>query len=253
MKKKAMSSEKARFVRAQGHADALEFANLIGQSCDYQNDPKAKKDVIDQNGDAHSVKSGTKRWQIFLYGKNRFESDDAFLSMNGIGQLLIKCLDVYPETFMTYQTDKKYYKEQLKIPMIELKDKFQEKRRVRTFLNKAIFNGGEVDYWTIKYEDKFHLFFNKDVIKCFADNFEIVNSQARRSTETSEQKVLFRYKKLNVGELEIRNSGENHYREVLFVMNKIKVVEMLFDNIKLTGDFNSKVLLYGQATKKFKT
>ncbi len=248
-----MSSEKARFVRAQGHADALEFAKLIGQNNDYQNDPKAKKDVIDQNGDAHSVKSGAKRWQIFLYGKNRFKSDDAFLSMNGIGQLLIKCLDVYPETFIAYRADKKYYKEQLKIPMIELKDKFQEKRRVRTFLNKAIFNGGEVNYWTIKYENKFHVFFNKDVIKCFADNFEIVNSKARRSTETSEQKVLFRYNNLNAGELEIRNSGENHYREVLFVMNKIKVVEMLFDNIERTGNYNSKVLLYGQAIKKFKT
>jgi hypothetical protein len=36
-------------------------------SNDYQNDVQAKKDVIDFNGDSHSVKSGKKRWQIFLY------------------------------------------------------------------------------------------------------------------------------------------------------------------------------------------
>ena len=55
-KKRAMSSEKARNVRAKGHKDAKSFAKLIGLNDDYQNDHQAKKDVIDQNGDAHSVK-----------------------------------------------------------------------------------------------------------------------------------------------------------------------------------------------------
>ena len=45
---------------------------------DYQNDKKAKKDVIDPSGDAYSVKSGSKKWQIFLYGRNRFINDDGF-------------------------------------------------------------------------------------------------------------------------------------------------------------------------------
>ena len=47
MKKKEMSSEKARYVRKKGHEDALEFAKLIGLKQGYQNDPKSKKDVID--------------------------------------------------------------------------------------------------------------------------------------------------------------------------------------------------------------
>ena len=60
-----MSSDRARQVRAKGHEDARSFAQLIGLSSDYQNDPKAKKDVIDPSGDAHSVKSGEKDGSCF--------------------------------------------------------------------------------------------------------------------------------------------------------------------------------------------
>ena len=125
-KRKAMTAEKARFVRAEGHKDALKFALAIGLERDYQNDVKAKKDVIDPSGDAHSVKSGKKRWQIFLYGKNRFATDDAFQSMNGIGQLLIACIDSFPRTFKEYQANKKAYKARLREIMKQLFEKFQE-------------------------------------------------------------------------------------------------------------------------------
>lgn len=66
-KTRASSSAEARRYRQQGHDDALRFAIAIGLNKDYKNDPKAKKDVIDPSGDAHSVKSGEKKWQIFLY------------------------------------------------------------------------------------------------------------------------------------------------------------------------------------------
>src|SRR3990167_10124032 len=105
-KKRGLSSEGARWVRQSGHNDALEFAISIGLPRDYQNDHKAKKDVIDPSGDAHSVKSGNKKWQIFLYGLGRFKSDDAFRVMNGIGDLLIKCIKSFPGTFHEYQADK---------------------------------------------------------------------------------------------------------------------------------------------------
>ena len=82
--KRGLSSENARKVRQQGHDDAFEFAMLIGLDSDYQNDVVAKKDVIDPSGDAHSVKSGNKKWQLFLYGLNRFSTDDFFQTMNGI-------------------------------------------------------------------------------------------------------------------------------------------------------------------------
>ena len=86
-RKRGLNSEDARAVRQRGHDDALEFALAIGLTRDYQNNPQAKKDVIDLSGDAHSVKSGAKKWQIFLYGLGRFGSDDAFSVMNGLGEL----------------------------------------------------------------------------------------------------------------------------------------------------------------------
>ncbi|RKZ29141.1 hypothetical protein DRQ29_00650, partial [bacterium] len=91
-RKKAMTSEQARNVRKKGHDDAKEFARLIGLPSDYQNDPQAKKDVVDLAGDAHSVKSGTKKWQIFLYAHSRFEKDKIFKRLNGLGQLMMNCL-----------------------------------------------------------------------------------------------------------------------------------------------------------------
>jgi len=63
-KKRAMTHEKASFVKLQGHRDATEFAHLIGLQDDYKNDPQAKKDVIDFNGDGHSVKSGKGYWHL---------------------------------------------------------------------------------------------------------------------------------------------------------------------------------------------
>lgn len=250
-KRKAMSSDKAREVRQKGHDDVLEFALSIGLKSDYKNDVKAKKDVIDPSGDAHSVKSGKKRWQIFLYHKSRFEEDPAFQTMNGIGQLLIKCLEIFPDNYETYKLNKQDYKNHLQQFMIAIKDKLNEKRRLKSFLSKSLFNGGEVNYLTIKHEDKFHVFLNNDILDCFAANLSVENSVARKSNETSNQKVLFKFNNHNVGELEIRNSGSNHYREVLFVMNKLKVVDLLFSVFKNPKVFNKNVLVYGNAKRKF--
>jgi hypothetical protein len=92
----------ARILRQRGHNDATEFAMAIGLLQGYKNDPHAKKDVIDPSGDAHSIKSGDKKWQIFLYGYSRFQTDDAFAVMNGLGALLLQCIDAFPKTFAEY-------------------------------------------------------------------------------------------------------------------------------------------------------
>lgn len=68
-KKRAMSSERAREVRRKGHDDAHEFAVFLGIGKEYKTDLRAKKDVIDSEGRSYSVKSGEKKWQIFLCGK----------------------------------------------------------------------------------------------------------------------------------------------------------------------------------------
>ena len=250
-KKRALTSEGARAVRQKGYDDALEFALAIGLSSDYKNNPQAKKDVIDLSGDAHSVKSGEKKWQIFLYRLGRFTSDEAFSVMNGMGDLLADCINAFPQTFSEYQRDKIAAKERLRVPMVKLAEKLQVKHRLRAFLNKAMFNGGEVNYLTVKQNGQFHVFLNQDVLHAFSDNLEVCNSRAITKNQTPEQKVLFRYNGKNLGELEMRNDSSIHYREVRFNMIKPKVMELLFKSIPLTRKLNDKVLIYGKAKNKF--
>lgn len=246
-----MQSEDARKVRQQGHDDALEFALAIGLDKDYQNDSKAKKDVIDPSGDAHSVKSGVKKWQIFLYGLNRFKSDESFVVMNGIGELLAACINAFPKTFTEYRKDKQSAKEKLRTPMRRLAEKLQKPVRVKAFINKSMFNGGEVDYLTVKHDGLFHIFYYKDVIEKMSGKLEVCNSKAISMGQTLEQKVLFRYEGKNLGELEMRNDSPIHYREIRFNMVKPKVMEFLFKEIPLTKKYSDRVLLYGEAYKKF--
>lgn len=128
--------------------------------------------------------------------------------MNGIGQLIINCLDVFPTHFESYQQNKEEYKR--KLPMRSLSNLLQEKRRVKTFIEKSFFGGNQVDYLTIKHDEIFHVFRNKDIANVMGDYFEVINSRARRKEEMDAQKVIFKYKNHNVGELEVRNSGANH-------------------------------------------
>ena len=249
--KRALSSNNARRIRQRGYDDAREFALSIGLSSDSKNDPRAKKDVSDPSGDAHSVKSGEKKWQIFLYRLERFWSDDAFGAMNGIGDLLAECINVFPPTFPAYQRNKTAAKERLRRPMRKLAELLQEKRRMRAFLNKALFNAGEVNYLTVKHEGKFHVFLNRDVVRVFSDNLEVCNSKALTAGQMPEQKVLFRYNGLNLGELEMRNDSETHYREVRFNMIKPKVMGLLFAKIPFIQAFNEVVWIYGNASKRF--
>ena len=250
-RRRALSSEDARNIRQRGHNDAREFAYTIGLPSDYQNNPTAKKDVIDPSGDSHSVKSGEKKWQIFLYGLERFWKDDTFGAMNGIGDTLAECINAFPPDFRAYQRNKDAAKERLRRPMKKLADLLQDKRRLRAFLNASLFNAGEVNYLTVKHEGVFHVFLNQDVIRVFNDNLEVCNSRALTTGQTPEQKVLFRYKGLNLGELEMRSDSVIHYRQIRFNMIKPKVMALLFEMLPLTSKFNDKVWVYGNASKRF--
>ncbi len=250
-KKRALSSEAARAIRQRGHDDALEFALAIGLGKDYQNDRHAKKDVIDQSGDSHSVKSGEKKWQVFLYGRGRFKTDDAFGTMSGIGDLLIACIDSFPTTYSEYVCDKAIPKEKLRLSMRSLAEKLQDKRRLRAFLNKSLFNGGEVNYLTVKHEGIFHVFLNTDVITALSENIEVCNSSARQDGQVPEQKVLFRHNGKNLGELEMRNDSEGHYKEIRFNMLKPKVMGVLFSALHSPVKLTDKILVYGNAVRRF--
>jgi hypothetical protein len=251
VKKRGLSSDDARAIRKQGHDDALEFALAIGMNSDYLNDSSAKKDVIDLSGDTHSIKSGNKKWQIFLYSLNRFENDSGFIALNGMGELLADCIKSFPEDYAEYQNNKAYAKEKCKIPMQELCIKLQDKKRVRAFFYKSIFNGGEVNFLTVKHNGQFHIFFNDDVIRCFGDNLTVHNSKARNSKQFDNQKVVFKYNNINIAELEMRNDSLVHYREVRFNMYKSKVMNLFFEKIIESIEYNKKVIVYGRAIKKF--
>lgn len=250
-RRRASSSAEARAYRQRGHDDAREFARAIGLPSDYQNNPLAKKDVIDLSGDAHTVKSGEKKWQIFLYGLERFWKDDTFGAMNGIGDTLAACINSFPPDFRTYQHNKDAAKERLRRPMRKLAGLLQDKRLLRAFMNAAIFNAGEVNYLTVKHEGVFHVFLNRDVIRVFNDNLEVCNSKARTADQTPEQKVLFRHNGLNLGELEMRNDSAIHYRQIRFNMLKPKVMALLFATLPLTSKYNDKVWVYGDASRRF--
>lgn len=247
-KSRASSSEEARRYRQQGYDDALLFALSIGLDKDYKNDPKAKKDVIDPSGDAHSLKSGQFKWQIFLYSARRFED---FRAMNGIGELLINCINSFPETFDKYQANKTEAKEKLRPHMVELAEKLQDKYRLKAFISKSIFNGGEVNYLTILDNNKFHVFWGKEVEQVMTDNLEVKNSQARQAGQFPEQKVILKYAGTNLGEIEMRNDSQTHYREIRFNMYKLKAMKLLYSKITLKQNYNDEVIVYGEAIKHF--
>ncbi len=251
MARRASSSGQARRYRQAGHDIALRFAQRLGLNEDYRNDRVAKKDVIDPSGDAHSVKAGQKKWQIFLYRRSRFIEDDGFQALNGIGSLLVHCIDAFPPRFEDYRGNEDAAKERLRTPMRELKDRFQRKALLRAFLMKSIFNGGEVDYLTIWHDELFHVFRNRDVIRAMGEAFIVENSQARTVAQYPEQKVLFKHMGRNVGELEMRNDSRQHYQEVRFNMNKEPAVRLLFASITDTDDFSDEVRRYGEAIRTF--
>ena len=250
-KRRASTSEDARAYRAHGHAVAKRFALMLGLDEDYQNDRLAKKDVIDPSGDAHSVKSGQKKWQIFLYARDRFINDDGFQALNGIGTLLIHCIDIFPPDYEDYKREPGAYKKRLKTPMRELKDRLQRRALLRAFLSKAMFNAGEVDYLTAYHDNNYHVFHNRDVVESFGNSFSVENSKAKARNQVDDQKVIFKFEDVNVAELEMRNDSKAHYRRVRLNMKTPEAMNMLQIMVREVTSFNENVLVYGSAIKKF--
>lgn len=255
IRRRGGTPEQARQYRAAGHAAALDFARLIGVEDSYRNDLKAKKDVVDPSGDTHSVKAGQKKWQIFLYRRSRFENDDGFQALDGIGALLIHCIDTFPPRFEDYRANELVSKERLRTPMRELKDRFQRKALLRAFLMKALFNGGEVNYLTVLDQDEYHIYHCQDVVQVLADALSVENSKAAKKGSPPEQKVVFKYEGRNVAELEMRNDSARHYGEVRFNMMKDRCLHLLRSHAPspLTRylRFDKSIVVYGDACRTF--
>jgi len=249
-KKKAMTSEKASFVKRKGHEDAREFAEILGIGREFKSDPTAKKDVIDSEGYSYSVKSGEKKWQIFLYGKSRFLKDFTFKSMNGLGDIFLQCIDSFPESRDDYLKDKRKYKEKLKKPMRKLCKKLQHRRLLAGFIDKSIFNSGEVNFLVVKDDGRFYIFWGEDVVNVLSQNLEIENSKAKTKGQLDDQKVVFKYLGKTIGEIEMRNDSDIHYREVKFWLGKSQTLNLLISKIIPSKKVSEKLILYGNAIKK---
>ena len=180
-----------------------------------------------------------------------FVEDDGFQALNGIGTLLIHCIDAFPPTFQQYIHNKDASKVRLQTPMRDLKDRFQRKALLRAFLRKSLFNGGEVNYLTIYRNEIFHVYWNDDVVGLMAREMSVENSTARNEGQFDAQKVIFVYQGVNAGELEMRNDSEQHYGEVRFNMN-IEPCFALLQSASLDhAQYCQDITVYGRAVKTF--
>lgn len=245
MASRASSSQHASRYKRRGHHVEKLFAQEIGRDEEYKNAPQGKKDVVDLAGDAHSVKGGDVHWQMFLYGRDRLINDDGFQALNGVGALLVHCLDVFPSTLERYKNSEDECKEKLKTPMADLKDRFQRKTLLRAFLNKAFFNSGEVNYLSVLYENQFHVFKNDDVISALVKKLTVENN-------STGLKVVMKYEGNNLGELEVRND-QSSYKRILFNINIKRIMTLLFDSIPICQEsaLSENILVYGNARKHF--
>ena len=223
--------------------------------------PTKKADVLDGQGRTHSVKAGI--WsQIFLYRRDRLITDTFLLGIGDLADTMVACLDAFPHTREGYLADKNMAKLKLQEPMRRLQVELSEPNRLSAFLEWAIFDGGNVDYFSItpgpanRSRDTkiFHIFDKGDVVSALADDIEVRNSKARNSRETNDQKVTFKtglYRR-NIGELEERHDGTSHYREMKFRLNTKDVYGVLEAAIPRRDEVSGQLIVYGNAITRFR-
>jgi len=247
-KRRAMTPDNARMVRQQGHDAEAEFAELVGGRVNVYGIGR-KKDVIDKQNNIHSVKSGNKKWQIFLYGSQRLQKDIDFQASD----LLFECLNCFPDKRSDYLTDKTKYKILLQATMKKLKDYLNQDKNKIIFFKKAFLNNGEVDYLTIKEAEVFHIFEGDEAIYLLSESTTVENSQAKRITQMDEQKVIFKLLSngTTIGEIELRNDSEIHYREIKFWMDREKTLKLLKEKIMGLKTRYDRAIVHGKAISKF--
>lgn len=251
---KGMESGEASAKKISGHLNEYDYAQLIGGQVN-KGSQTSKKDVIDALHGTHSVKSG-KKWQIFLYGKSRFEQDTVLRGIGEVSAIVIECIDSLPVRREDRERNKEAAKLALQSPMRMLAEELKKPRILEAFLHMAAFDGGEVNYWAILPPDidqtraelsekGFHVFHVDDVVKTISGNIEVVNSKAHNRTQTDDQKVVFRCGTV-LGEIEIR-TDQRHYGRVKMWFLAKKVLEVLRENIVFEGNPHPQVSVYGRA------
>ena len=259
MRRRAMTSEQASLKKISGHDNEYHFAELIGGAVNLGS-PTDKKDVIDQQHRSHSVKGGT-WWQIFLYARSRLLTNTIFRGIGDLAELMIRCIDAFPEDRNDYLEDKQSAKIRLQEPMRLLKREIEKPNIFFALLAKSFFNGGEVDYLGILPHDlpntlpltekHFHVFSQRDVVDLLATHLEIRNSKARNSRQMDDQKVIFRFNNRNVGEIEIRTDSPRHYRKIKWRVYAPAIFGILTSNLESVTLENRQISVYGNARNTF--
>ena len=241
MKKRAMTSEKASFVKKEGHRIENIYADLIKGKVIKGT---GKKDVKDRKGQFHSIKGAELKWQIFLYSKKRFEKD-----FGELGKMFVKCIESFPEHREDYIKNKGKYKSILKDNMINLRKYFEDDENRKRFFIKAFLNN-EIDYFVIYNDGIFHIFDAKESIEKLGLLTKSENSKAQGINQTDDQKVIFKYEDKTVGEIEMRNDSDVHYRQIKFWMEKRGTSNLLLKNIP-RNEKTDNIIFYGKAENNF--
>jgi len=84
------------------------------------------------------------------------------------------------------------------------------------------------------------------------ENVEICNSKALKAGDVPEQKVIIKCRNekdvlTNLFEIEIRNSSDQHYAEMLCVCNRDKLFELLNSHLTEEKIVKSCIVLRGKA------
>lgn len=213
-KKKAMSTAKASYKKTVGHVNEMLFCKKFGIS--EPNPGQGKVDCL-LNGRKFSLKRGY-RYQMALYSNTSTVWNNL---PNHISDKIMACLNVFPDTREEYRRNKSAYNENLKEPMVELKEVLEIKENLEAYLN-FIFRDNEVEAFAIRNTNGIqHIFDADEFIDVLIDNIIVRNSKARNQDELDNQKVLFKIKinnrELNLVENEIRRDSVIHYKQWLSI------------------------------------
>jgi len=75
-----------------------------------------------------------------------------------------------------------------------------------------------------------------------------------QSGQVDDQKVTFKFNDggTTIGEIEMRNDSDVHYREVKFWMDREKTLDLLRLKINTKKSIGDKIITYGKARTRFK-
>lgn len=260
---KGMEPDEAQMKKVAGHTNEDDYADIIGGRVT-RGPHTGKTDVVDPYDGRHSVKSGRKSWQVFLYAESRLDSNTILQGIGNVATLLGDCLRVFPKDRATMIDNRDYYKQSLQLPIRELSNELQKDNVFKAFWHKALFDG-EVEYLGIlppsfdpsiaRSADKhFHIFDSDEVIDIICANTGANTSKQYTKHQTPAQKVIFptklkgKNKLLNLGEIEIRVDPKN-YRLAKMWINPDRTFTLLRDHLSPTNHPHSQITAYGKAKR----